>query len=77
MNCRWVCGSSREVDESKRNIHLPDGQHPSTGLATGLFEALREMPATESPNIRWTTDEQAWTRKAQRWERSSFIVRLT
>ena len=77
MSCRWVCGSSREVDESKRNIHLPDAQHPSTGLVTGLFEVFRDLPTPESQNMRWTIAVLDWTREAQRWERSSIIVRLT
>ena len=77
MSCRWVCGSSREVDESKRNLHLPDAQHPSTGLVTGLFEMFRDLPAPESQNTRWAIAVSDWTREAQRWERSSFIVRLT
>ena len=77
MSCRWVCGSSREVDESKRNLHLPDAQHPSIGLVTGLFEMFRDMPAPVSQSIPWMIAVQDWTREAQRWQRASFIVRLT
>ena len=77
MSSRWVCGSSREMHESKRNLYLPDAQHPSIGLVTGLFEVFRDLLAPESESICWTIALQDWTREAQRWERSSFIVRLT
>ena len=66
VSFKWVCGSSWGMHESKRNLHLPDPQHPSIGCATGLFEWFRDLDASGSQCICRSNVVRDWTREAQR-----------